>query len=364
MVYEFNTTMLILIIAMIPSLVSFGFLLSKYIKDKRKELFLLFLISFTNFSSTVANLLIHLTHNPIWKSIALFHSIIWSLLMILFVDTISKEHLDSKKILITAFLSGIMFMNIIDPDSFNIGKTISGDWILLMNNSQRISNSLLNGWTLLIIFYYLIYLVIKSPPKLKKYVFLIFGVAFIIGIIVVILTILQISAFLPYLDVLSISIAVAILTIIFTFQPKLFYVLPFKALRMTVLDTNSGSFLYDFQWEKKSDMINDVLYSGMMQGVRTIIKESMNRGDLNEIRTEGAIIILEYDKKAHLACVLASTKSSKTLHEALERFSIKFNEKFSQHFTERHNLSLFKDSDSLIKEVFGFLPQTDLEEDN
>ena len=37
---------------------------------------------------------------------------------------------------------------------------------------------------------------------------------------------------------------------------------------------------------KKTDMIDDVLYSGMMQGVRTIIKESMNKGDLNEIRTD------------------------------------------------------------------------------
>jgi len=363
MAYPFNTSMLILIIAMIPSLVSFGILFKKYSQDKRRELILLFLISSVYFSSIVTNLLIQLTHNPIWKSITLLHSIVWSLLMIVFVDTMSKEHLDTGKILITAFLSGILFMNAIEPNSFIIGVATNGDWALLMNGIQKISVTILNGWTLLITLYYLIFLTIKSPPKLKKYVFMIFGIAFIIGIIVVILTILQISAILPYLDILFISIAVALLTIIFAIQPKLFYVLPFKALRMTVLDTDSGSFLYDFQWEKKSDMINDVLYSGMMQGVRTIIKESMNKGDLNEIRTEGAIIILEYDKKAHLACVLASTKSSQTLHKALERFKIKFHEKFSEHFTQRYNLSLFKDSDSLIKEIFGFLPYTNIDKE-
>ena len=132
--------------------------------------------------------------------------------------------------------------------------------------------------------------------------------------------------------------------------------LPFKALRITVLDTDSGLFLYDFKWDKKSEMLDDVIYSGMMQGVRTIIKESMNRGDLNEIRTEGAIIILEYDKKAHLACVLASTKSSQTLHDALGRFKSEFNQKFKHYFSQRYNISLFKDSDSIIKEIFAFLP--------
>jgi uncharacterized protein YdiU (UPF0061 family) len=64
----------------------------------------------------------------------------------------------------------------------------------------------------------------------------------------------------------------------------------------------------------------------------------------------------------HLACVLASTKSSQTLHNALERFKIEFNERFAQHFTRRYDLSLFKDSDSLIKDIFAFLPQTDSDE--
>ena len=227
---------------------------------------------------------------------------------------------------------------------------------------MKVSVLILNGWTLLITLYYLTFLLIKSPPKLKKYVFMIFGSAFIIGIIVIIVTILGLAGIIPYFDGLLLSLLCALLTIIFAIQPKLFYVLPFKALRMTVLDTDSGSFLYDFQWEKKSDMINDVLYSGMMQGVRTIVKESMNKGDLNEIRTEGAIIILEYNKKAHLACVLASTKSSKTLQKALERFKIEFHEKFSKHFSQRYDLNLFKDSDSLIKDIFGFLPQTNIDD--
>jgi len=363
MAYPFNTTMLILILAMIPSLVSFGILFKKYYQDKRRELILLFLISFVYFSSIITNLLIHLTHNPIWCSITYFHSIVWSLLMIVFVDTISKEHIDPRKILITAFLSGILFMNVIDITVFNAGVSANGDWALFGGEKQSISVVLLNGWTILTTLYYLIYLAIKSPPKLKKYVFMIVGVTLTIGTLVIIVTVLPGLIKIPYFDGLLISLAVALISIIFGLQPKLFYVLPFKALRMTVLDTDSGTFLYDFQWEKKSDMLNDVLYSGMMQGVRTIIKESMNKGDLNEIRTEGAIIILEYDKKAHLACVLASTKSSKTLQNALERFKIEFSEKFSKHFSQRYDLSLFKDSDSLIKDIFGFLPQTDLDED-
>ena len=362
MVYPLNTTMIIFLIAMIPSLVSFGFLINKFFQDKRGELVILFLISFVYFSSIITHLILHLTHNPIWKSIGAFHSIAWSLLMIIFVDTISKEHIDPKKILITAFFSGILFMNAIDPNSFYAGVETNGDWNLYSVEKMKISVLILNGWTLLITLYYLTFLLIKSPPKLKKYVFMIFGSAFIIGIIVIIVTILGLAGIIPYFDGLLLSLLCAFLTVIFAIQPKLFYVLPFKALRMTVLDTDSGSFLYDFQWEKKSDMIDDVLYSGMMQGVRTIIKESMNKGDLSEIRTEGAIIILEYDKKAHLACVLASTKSSKTLQKALERFKIEFHDKFAKHFTARHNLSLFKDSDSLIKDIFGFLPQTNIDD--
>ena len=170
--------------------------------------------------------------------------------MIIFVDTFSKEHIDPKKILITAFLSGILFINAIDLNSFYTGLSPNGDWTLFSYPKMEISFILLDVWTLLITFYYFINLVIKSPPKLKKYVFLIFGIAFVIGVAVITIIILGIFI-IPGFDGILLSLTVALMTIIFAIQPKLFYVLPFKALRMTVLDTDSGSFLYDFQWDKK-----------------------------------------------------------------------------------------------------------------
>lgn len=74
-------------------------------------------------------------------------------------------------------------------------------------------------------------------------------------------------------------------------EPKLLFVLPFTALRLTVLETESGLPLFTYTWNRQGDLADETLFSGMLQGVSMIVKESLKRGSLQEIRVEGAIII-------------------------------------------------------------------------
>ena len=78
---------------------------------------------------------------------------------------------------------------------------------------------------------------------------------------------------------------------IFKKQPKLAYVLPFRASRLTILDSVRGICIFNHIWDKTSK-VDDDLFGGMMQGISGILKETVHRGNIRQIELEQAILLV------------------------------------------------------------------------
>jgi len=265
------------------------------------------------------------------------------LVLILFIDTISRERIDPIKIFI--------FTNIVT----------AGIIFLIYNNSDLI------GILFIIVMFFQAFLWIyftikiysKSPRSMKKdaFIFIIGGIFFIL--------IPVIFQFFPYFGLnmdltletqLSVGIGILITAYISRRQPKLAYVLPFRATRLTVLDSHRGISIFDHVWDKTST-IDDVLFGGMMQGITVILNETIGRGNIRQIELEHAILLVYREEKYPVVFVLLSNEFNTSLRLALKQFAEKFYLEFSDKFEDLSNVSQFDPASKLIEEVFPFIPE-------
>ncbi len=83
----------------------------------------------------------------------------------------------------------------------------------------------------------------------------------------------------------------------FAKKPKLGYVLPFKALRLTIINTESGIAIFTHDWTKDESLVDNVLFSGMMQGISGILNESLKKGNIKEIILDKANLLIEHSAR-------------------------------------------------------------------
>ncbi len=138
-------------------------------------------------------------------------------------------------------------------------------------------------------------------------------------------------------------------------DPKMLHILSFKMLRLQVIDTNSGIGLYSHTWKAGSEIGDENLFSGMVQGVSLIMQESIKRGTVEEIKLSKGILIIRHIPNSSIACVLVATKSTAPLRQALQNFAQKFNDKFREKFPLVNDTSNFEQASSIVNECFPFL---------
>ncbi len=263
--------------------------------------------------------------------------------LILFIDTISRERIDLIKIL--------FFSNLVTAG-------------LIFFFYEAVVVSLLFGIALLfqavLWIYFTIKIYTKSPNPIKKdALILIFGGIFFtfIPVILEILPNLGIEINNPFLTQLSIGIGVLITAYIFKKQPKLAYILPFRASRLTIIDTKRGLSIFNHIWDKTSSAIDNDLFGGMLQGISGILQETVNRGTVRQIELEEAILLIYSVEKYPLAFILLSNEFNKSLRLALKRFAERFFIEFSDKFEDLSYTSQFESASKLVEEIFPFVPE-------
>ena len=147
------------------------------------------------------------------------------------------------------------------------------------------------------------------------------------------------------------------MTIGFIREPRLAYILPFKAERLLVLETIGGIPLYSHTWDTGSNLIDEDLFSGMIQGVSVIVRESINKGDVQEIKIAEAILLMKRDENHPVICVLVANKASKFLRDALDGFAKQFFKMFSKGFNNPTLVSQFYGASKLVEQFFPFVPK-------
>ena len=108
--------------------------------------------------------------------------------------------------------------------------------------------------------------------------------------------------------------------LIFVKQPKLAYILPFKAVRLTVIETNGGIPLFTHAWSSEG-LIDDSLFTGMLHATSQFMDESLKRGNVHEVHLEKAILLIQSSEKYPISSILLVTKSSRSLRHALNKFA-------------------------------------------
>ena len=168
-----------------------------------------------------------------------------------------------------------------------------------------------------------------------------------------VLSLLTMSVEFPYL---LMSIGLILIAYVVSHEPKLLFVLPFKAIRLTVLDTGAGIPLYTHTWMQNNEIVDEDLFSGVLQGISGILKESLNKGDVQEIRMTGAIIIAYRIPEYPIAFVLVATRPSQTLRDALKTFAVRFCDEFHTCFATLTNVGQFSPAERLVTACFPHVP--------
>ena len=208
-----------------------------------------------------------------------------------------------------------------------------------------------------VIVIYIARIYLASPKSLKKYASIVFIGALLATLITPIGFLGGISDSVPGLTNLVMGIGLLLVAIGFAKEPKLGYVLPFKALRLTIINTESGIAIFTHDWTKDESLVDNVLFSGMMQGISGILNESLKKGNIKEIILDKANLLIEHSpENPQTACILVATKSTIGLRTALTNFTHLFVKEFAAVLGNTNEISQFDRASVFVDECFPFVP--------
>ncbi|MFX0101300.1 MAG: hypothetical protein ACFFCS_17130 [Candidatus Hodarchaeota archaeon] len=366
MVPNWTTEVYILMSASVILGFNFILMIREFYRDKFKKNLFMALGYLFGVSWSFLGALSHLFMSKLFFQVA-----VWSIGGMAFfvtfsLDFLASESIDARKVIVISFLfSGSIF------SSFEKNSVIevtypTGEHGLNWSGTFEITGSLVALVFLLFVFYYYLQIFRKSPQNLKKYsaLLLLGGFFFMLSPVFATVPIAPdgkpLHNIIPGVFALVISIGGSIVSVVFVKQPTLAFILPFKAHRLTIIDNDAGIAIFSHTWSTGRDMMNEELYSGMLQGIGAIMKEAIKRGDIRQIETDQACILLEHDKQFPITCAIVATNPSPSLKSALVSFITRFIQEYSGFFSDDraiHEISRFKDASNLVKECFYFIPE-------
>ncbi|MFX1515980.1 MAG: hypothetical protein ACFFC6_06700, partial [Promethearchaeota archaeon] len=280
-------------------------------------------------------------------------------LLLLKADIVSRESVEPIKLVIFAIISAVLVLLAFDPYAHL-------SIIILSTGGKSI---VLEGLTIQMVYFSVVYLpfitylysVVKinlSAPKDVKFYSSLFLFGLILMAISYIVSILIYSLImLPAIGFIFSGIGAALMAFAVSKQPQIIFILPFKALRLTVIEADVGIPLYTHTWNTGDVLADDVLYAGMLQAINTFIRESLNKGELQEIRISDAIILAQRSDNFPIATVVIASKVSRTLRDGLNIFTERFCDKFSSYFSLPSDISQFTTASDLVRECFPYVPE-------
>jgi len=277
--------------------------------------------------------------------------------LILTIDTLIRETVEPIKTTGMGILFTVMVFFSLQPDSYHLDYYPSGETGIFLAGPFRIVVIIVYIPVAVLFIYWIGKTYMGAPKNLKKPAL----VAVLGTVVFAVLPIGAIAFRLPMIIPGLVNWLWAtgglLLAIGFTMEPKLAFILPFKALRLTIMETTGGISLFSHTWSKIDELGDDQLFSGMIQAVTHILDESVRGGFIKEIKMDQAILILRKTEKYPIVCTLVATSSTRSLRHALDAFSKQFVEDFEQFFNDFNDLTNFEGASALLAERFSFVPE-------
>jgi hypothetical protein len=319
---------------------------SKNRQHPQTELMLVvFAWTFATFVESISYLypMIILSQIIVFSYVGLMYAVLF------FIDSITRESVDPLKIFFATILAIVVSVLGWNPLNYDLSLLIP------LKTNVLIPFLLMNTYTGLLLFIYVIRIFLKSNQKLKK-ASAILSVGTTFATVFSTIATLFIDPILPASHLIFQSIGLFIIVIIWSRFPKLANVLPFEALRLDVIDTYGGLSLFTYIWSTYENNFDNTLYSSMLQGISVIITESLQRGLVTELKVEKGIIMLARDNINNIAAVLLATKNVKYLRTSLNQFLIEFGHQFEEELKTREKVSQFSPATKIVEQIFADIP--------
>jgi hypothetical protein len=284
--------------------------------------------------------------------------------MIFLIDSISRDNIDFIKVGIISCFSTLLVYTGLQPDAISTFPLTNGqvgwDWAGFFRISVYIITTCVGiSWT-----YYCVKIWMVAPPTMKRAGFWLMVGALFIGVIPLVLFVTGVILVYLGIEGILMSIGALINAIVFYLNPKIILILPFKVQNLTVLSTHGGVPLFRYYWVRNPNEVDELLFSGMVQGIKCILNEAVNQGDVQEIKMKSGSLIIEHDQKTALAFVMVASKRSLFLHKALQNFKVDFIAKFKNNFNDLVNIDKYQAANDLIEKHFDFIQRKDHDLEN
>ncbi len=288
------------------------------------------------------------------------HSItVGNFFILLATDAISQEHINPWKVGVYALIAATVIFTTISPMSAFPIRSEIGFWTIGFTENVSIAIGLVFFYPIAFFLYVLARMYKEAPKNLKSDARLYLLGMIIAGPIDVSMIVIGVDRYFPGLNWLLACIGSILMAKVAARRPMLLFILPFKIQRLSIIDTASGISLFNHTWKVRKEIGTDELFSGMLQGISLILKETLGQGNVEEIRLTQGVMILQRSQQANIACVLVTSKSSRTLKDALKHFSDLFYQNYHQYFTTSYEIYQFEPAKQLVAECFPFVPEYD-----
>lgn len=334
-----------------------------YWRERYRPVFYLSLQWFTVFLFLVVQGLAILFLSVFLFMISFWVSSLFTICTVLLLDHISREKIETKKISSILVVVTLLIAFSFDENAFTLGTLNDGSASIISGGRVRIMSAIALSLQVMWYIYYTTRMHIQAPSTLRRYSGINLVGVLLIGLVGIIYYASGLSVTLPGIQFYIMGIGILMCAYAFSKKPQIAYILPFRVFRLTVIDMNAGIPLFNHFWGAGDDynktMIENELFSGMIQGVSLIVQESVGQGDVNEIHMNDGVLILKRELHYPIVCVLAATKASKVLRGALNLFASQFVKEFSRHFEDSSNTQHFNGATRLVSECFPFIPVYD-----
>ncbi|MEX2683365.1 MAG: hypothetical protein Q6373_017445 [Candidatus Sigynarchaeota archaeon] len=272
------------------------------------------------------------------------------LAMLALIDSVSRDTIDPRKFSIAMLVLGA------DATLFVI--TFNSPELVVVPILIVVSFGLLVGvaW-----FYFCIKIYRNVPRSLKRPALINIIGAFLVSIMYI-LTNKYIGGFskvIPSIDRIFQAVGALMHAVVLMKHDQLCFTLPFKTQRLVVINTRTGMSLFTYTWHELDRPIDEDLFSSMLHGISLLVNESVDKGDIQEIKMEKGVLLISRDYKYPVASVLVASKSSSVLREGLAAFNRQFINEFGQYVDNYTDTELFNDAKKLVATCFGFVPVFD-----
>jgi hypothetical protein len=148
----------------------------------------------------------------------------------------------------------------------------------------------------------------------------------------------------------------ALITILVILKdPRIIYILPFKAYRILVIDTIASSALFKYDWAKAGE-VEENIFTMMIQAIGGVLDDILKKGNVQEIQMDRAVLLIKHNKENFIASVLIASKSSRSLRYGLKRFNEEFVVRFQKTLGSSRKVSDFVEASKIVERVFDFVP--------